>query len=132
MSDERIFLFGHEPNPPEVTVLARNSMPRYPAESVRDRPEEALAGLEETDLFVVRFGAGAIGFPDFPVADVPQHGAVPTFHETLACLQTFVAHPKFAGMIITEFKPDHAADEVALAVAVVRGISRAFAKETPG
>jgi hypothetical protein len=38
IKDERVVLFGYEPNPPEVGVLERHSMPRYAAEIVRAAP----------------------------------------------------------------------------------------------
>ena len=38
MPDDRIVLFGYEPNPPEMPVLERRSMPSYPAARVRGAP----------------------------------------------------------------------------------------------
>jgi arginase len=94
MEDAKILLFGYEPNPPEVGVLERRSMPRYPAASVRGRAEEAaseaLVLLEDSaDRFVVHFDVDVIDFVDFPVADVPQHNAGLTFRDTMACLSVF-------------------------------------------
>jgi arginase len=94
MEDAKILLFGYEPNPPEVGVLERRSMPRYPAASVRGRAEEAaseaLVLLEDSaDRFVVHFDVDVIDFVDFPAADVPQHNAGLTFRDTMACLSVF-------------------------------------------
>jgi arginase len=71
MDDERILLFGYEPNPPEVEVLEQRSMSRYPAASVRGRAEEAaseaLTLLEDsTERFVVHFDVDVIDFVDSP------------------------------------------------------------------
>jgi hypothetical protein len=45
--------------------------------------------------------------------DWPQQGL--TFAETLAALQVFCASPKLAGLVITEFNPDHDDQDGALA-----------------
>ena len=120
MADERIALFGYEPNPPEVGVLERRSMPRYPAEIIRDRPREAAAEAlarleEEAGQFVVHFDVDVIDFVDFPIADVPQHNAGLTFREAIACLEVFASSSHFGGLTITEFNPDHADEEGVLA-----------------
>jgi arginase len=137
MSDARIVLFGYEPNPPEMPVLERRSIPHYPADSVRGRPEdaaaEALALLEgSVGLFVVHFDVDVIDFVDFPVADVPQHNAGLTFEETIACLRTFAASPAFGGLVITEFNPDHADEKGELAAAFVRGVVGALRPASGG
>ena len=133
MEDERIVLFGYEPNPPEFGVLERRSMPRYPAEKVRRGPEEAaaeaLARVEgAAGSFVVHFDVDVIDFVDFPVADVPQHNAGLRFDEAIACLEVFVSSPKFAGLTITEFNPDHADEAGDLAAAFVREVAAALGK----
>ena len=137
MPDDRIVLFGYEPNPPEMPVLERRSMPRYPAARVRGRPEEAaaeaLARLEGTaDRFVVHFDVDVMDFVDFPVADVPQHNAGLTFEETLECLGTFAASPAFGGLVITEFNPDHADERGDLAAAFVRSVVAALRSANAG
>jgi arginase len=120
MEDERVVLFGYEPNPPEIGVLEQHSMLRYPAKIVRDRPREAAAEAlarleEEAERFVVHFDVDVIDFVDFPIADVPQHNAGLTFKEAIACLEVFASSPHFAGLTITEFNPDHADEEGVLA-----------------
>jgi arginase len=137
MEDEKIALFGYGRNEPEVETLARRSMPRYPVERVRQEPEraaaEALAYLEETaGPFVVYFDVDVIDFVDFPVADVPQINAVLTLREALACLGVFAASPKFAGLVLTEFNPDHADEEGEAAATLVWGVEDAVAgKKAP-
>jgi arginase len=131
MRYERIVLFGYEPNPPETSVLERRSMPRYPAERVRERPRavaaEALALLEGmTERFVVHFDVDVIDFLDFPVADVPQHNAGLRHEEAMACLAVFAASPAFAGLVVTEFNPDHADERGQLAATFVRDIAAAL------
>jgi arginase len=132
MDDERILLFGYEPNPPEVEVLEQRSMSRYPAASVRGRAEEAaseaLTLLEDsTERFVVHFDVDVIDFVDFPVADVPQHNAGLTFEEAIACLTAFAASPRFGGLVVTEFNPDHADEDGELAATFAEAMTGALA-----
>jgi arginase family enzyme len=69
---------------------------------------------------------------DPPEADVPQINAGLTFREALACLGVFAASPKFAGLILTEFNPDHTDEEGEAAAALVRGVVDAVAgKKAP-
>src|SRR5215204_6505347 len=137
MPDDRIVLFGYEPNPPEIPVLDRRSMPRYPAARVRGRPEEAaaeaLALLEGTaDRFVVHFDVDVMDFVDFPVADVRQHSAGLTVEEALECRGTFAAGPAFGGLVITEFNPDHADERGELAAAFFRSVVAALRSANAG
>jgi arginase len=96
MADERILLFGYETNPPEIGVLERRSMPRYPAASVRGRAEEAASEAlieDSAEQFVVHFDVDVIDFVDFPIADVPQINVGLTFEEAMACLTALAASP---------------------------------------
>ena len=134
MEDERIVLFGYEPNPPEIGVLEEHAMPRYPARVVRERPREAaseaLARVEEAaERFVVHFDVDVIDFVDFPIADVPQHNAGLTFRETIACLEVFAASSHFAGLTITELNPDHADEEGALAASFASEVAVALGQQ---
>ncbi len=133
MPDDSIVLFGYEPNPPEMEVLGRRSMPRYMVKTIRGRAgeaaTEALGYLEgKAERFVVHFDVDVIDFVGFPVADVPQHKAGLTFLETMSCLEVFTTSPSFGGLVITEFNPDHADEEGALAAAFVRGLAGALAQ----
>jgi arginase len=136
MEDAKIVLFGYEPNPPEIRVLERRSMPRYPAASVRGRAQEAateaLTLLEDSaERFVVHFDVDVIDFVDFPVADVPQHNAGLTFEETMACLMAFAANPGFGGLVVTEFNPDHADEDGELAATFAEALAGALAGTGP-
>ena len=134
MEDEKITLFGYSHNESEVETLARRSTPRYPVERVRHGSQkvaaEALAYLEETaETFVVHFHVYVIGFVDFPVAQI---NAGLTFREALARLGVFAASSKFAGLVITEFNPDHAEEEGEAAATLVREVVYAVAgKKAP-
>ena len=77
--------------------------------------------------FVIHFDVDVIDFLDFPIADVPQINAGLTFQEAIACLRVFVVSPKFAGLVITEFNPDHADEEGVLVTTFVQSIVNALA-----
>jgi arginase len=133
MADERIVLFGYEPNPPEGPALSRRRMPRWPAARVRGRPREA--AREALDLpegpaggkFVVHFDVDVVDFVDLSMADVPQHNSGLTFGEAMACLSAFAASPLFGGLVVTEFNPDHADEEGEVAAALAAGLASALA-----
>jgi arginase len=132
MGDERIALFGYEPNPPEMGVLQRRSMSRYPAKIIQGRAREAAAEVlarieEEAERLVVHFDVDVIDFVDFPIADVPQHNAGLTFREAMESLKVFTASPSFAGLTITEFNPDHADEEGTLASGFASEVATALA-----
>ena len=127
MPDANVALFGYSRNEPEVEVLSRRSMPRYPVDQVRAGPgkaaAEALACLEEaTRTFVVHFDVDVIDFVDLPVADVPQINAGLTFWEALACLEVFASSRRFVGLVVTEVNPEHADEEGETAMAIVQGL----------
>ena len=138
MPADRIVFFGYEPivgEPLEERVAERRGMARYPAERVREGPEEAaveaLGDLaSRAGRFVVHFDVDVIDFYDFPVADVPQHNAGLTFREAVSSLEIFARSPGFAGLVITEFNPDHADEEGELAATFVRAVADALAGRT--
>ena len=139
MPDDRVVYFGYEPvvgEPFEAEIAERRGMPRYPAEVVRGRAEEAAAealGYLEgrAGRFVVHFDVDVIDFVDFPVADVPQIKAGLTFRDAVACLSIFAGSPKFGGLVITEFNPDHADEEGELAAVFVREVADVLAGNAP-
>ncbi len=138
MPDYRIVYFGYEPvvgESFEGEIAERRGMVRYPAGRVRERPTqaatEALADLtSRAERFVVHFDVDVIDFFDFPVADVPQHGAGLTLQEAFSCLKVFAASPGFGGLVITEFNPDHADERGVLAAAFVLAVANALAGGT--
>jgi len=131
LTEDRIVYFGQdqgEPDDPESAVLARRLMYRYPAGRVRGRPRAAAAeALEHLEglagRFLVHFDVDAIDFVDFPAADVPQFNSGLTFTEAMESLGVFAASPRFGGLVVTEFNPDHADEEGALAAALAQGIA---------
>ena len=135
LAEEKILVFGYTPDlsyEEREEVLGHYAMPRFPVEKVRGRPHaaatEALTRLEAmAEHFVIHFDVDVIDFLDFPIADVPQINAGLTFQEAIACLRVFVVSPKFAGLVITEFNPDHADEEGVLVTTFVQSIVNALA-----
>lgn len=112
MPQENIVLFGYNPDagwidPGEAQRLDGCSMARLPIARIRGRTceaaGEALAQLEDKiDKLLVHFDVDVIDAAEFPVADVPHsHGL--GFQEAMDALSVFLKHPKFVGLVITEF-----------------------------
>jgi len=75
----------------------------------------------------VHFDVDAIDFVDFSAADVPQFNSGLTFAEAVESLGVFAASPRFGGLVVTEFNPDRADEEGALAAALAQGIADVLA-----
>jgi arginase len=81
---------------------------------------------------LVHFDVDVIDFFDLPVADVPQHNMGLTFAAAMAALTVLVGHPAFAGLIITEFNPDHGEPDGSTARTLAAGLAAALAGDPPG
>jgi arginase len=133
LDDDRVVLFGYTDYPgAEHDVLARRDLPRLPVEQVRGRPaeaaEEALALLgAAADRFLLHLDVDVVDFLDLPVADIPQHNDGLSFDDAMTCLAVFARHPGVAGLVITEFNPDHGAEDGSTADALARGLAGALA-----
>jgi arginase len=139
LADGRVLLFGYTDYPgAEHDVLVRRDLPRLPVERVRRRPaeaaEEALARLgEAAGRFLLHLDVDVVDFLDLPVADIPQHNDGLAFDEAMTCLATFARHPGLAGLVVTEFNPDHGAEDGSTADALARGLAAALAgRPAPG
>jgi arginase len=134
---QQIVAFGYTPGEPaeaERAILARHGITGFPDTTVQGRAEatalEARAAVEEkAERFVVHFDVDVVDFVDFPVADVPHMNSGLPLEEALTCLSIFAASPRFAGLVITEFNPDHDDEEGSLAAAFVRGVADALTEK---
>jgi arginase len=128
LGDERLLLFGYTDYPgAEHDVLVRRDLSGLPVERIHGRPdqaaEEALARVRASaDRFLVHLDVDVIDFLDLPVADIPLHNAGLAFDEAMACLAVFARHEGLAGLTITEFNPDHGAEDGSTADALVGGL----------
>jgi arginase len=112
---EKIVLFGYNPkenNKPELELLEKLKIKNYSLEDIGrkgiEAANEALKYLEKNSKkFLVHLDVDVIDFTDLPVADVPQYSQGMMFKEVVNCLSVFASNPKFGGLVITEFNPDH-------------------------
>jgi arginase len=69
---------------------------------------DALAHIErQAGRFLIHFDVDVIDCMDCPIADVPQFNTGLTLESVCAALRHFVASPRLAGLVLTEFNPDH-------------------------
>jgi arginase len=128
LRDDQLLLFGYTDYPgAEHEVLVRRDLAGLPAKRIRGRPEQAaeqaLARLGAAgDRFLVHLDLDVVDFFDLPVADIPLHNAGLTFDEAMRCLAVFARHEGLAGLTITEFNPDHGAEDGSTTDALVRGL----------
>ena len=134
MAEENIALFGYNTEAGwidaiETQVLASCQMMKYPSTqilgTVKESAKEALTKLEsKVESILVHFDVDVIDADDFPAGDVlHNHGL--RFDDTMAALSVFVASPKFAGLVITEFNVDRDTDG-SLARRLVESIAEAL------
>jgi arginase len=137
LRDDRVLLFGFTDGPgAEQEVLLRRDLPRLPVDQVCGRPraaaEEALARVgAAADGFLLHFDVDVVDYLDLPIADVPQHNDGLTFDEAMACLAVFARHDGLGGLTITEFNPDHGAEDGSTTEELVRGLVGALAGRPP-
>jgi arginase len=104
-----------EPAPVEQEILDRHGIIGLTAGQIRGRPDPATAQARElvegrASQFLLHFDVDAIDFVEFPVADVPNINAGLSYADAMASLRAFTASPNFAGLVVTEFNPDHDPD----------------------
>ena len=93
-----------------------------------DRHRKALARVRASaDRFLVHLDVDVVDFFDLPVADIPLHNEGLTFDEAMRCLTVFVRNKGLAGLTITEFNPDHGAEDGSTTDTLVRGLVGALA-----
>jgi arginase len=133
LRDDRLLLFGFTDYPgAEHDVLVRRDLAGLSVEQIGGRPrqaaEEALARVRASaDRFLLHFDVDVVDFLDLPVADIPLHNAGLTFDEAMTCLAVFARDEGLAGLTITEFNPDHGAEDGSTADALVHGLVGAIA-----
>ena len=131
LSEEDIALFGYDVgsgwiDPPELEVLDRSSMWKFPLADVRTdtigAATRALHRLEErSDAFVVHFDVDVM---DFPAVDVPHPDGLDP-ESAFAALAILVAAPKCAAIVVTELNADLDTDGIH-ARRLVRGLAEAL------
>ena len=112
LPEEDVVLFGYDEgsgwvDPPEIELLGRSRMHKYPLHGVRGDPiasaHDALRGLEvRAEAIVVHFDVDVM---DFPAVDVSHPGGLDC-DSAFAALRVFVASPRCAGVVVTELNAD--------------------------
>ena len=144
LTPDRVCFFGQSSRSPDAagaTVEDRTlgSLPsqKFGAAEVARAPSaaagEAISVVTAgTDRFLVHFDVDVIDFFDLPVADVPQHNTGLTFAAAMAAPTVLVGHPAFAGLIITEFNPDHGEPDGSTARTLATGLAAALGRRSAG
>ena len=138
LTPDQVCFFGQSSRSPDaagatVEDRALGSLPsrkfgaadvaRDPSAAAREATSQVAAS---TNRFLVHFDVDVIDFFDLPVADVPQHNTGLTFAAAMAALTVLVGHPAFAGLIITEFNPDHGEPDGSTARTLATGLAAAL------
>jgi arginase len=134
MDPEDVVMFGYNPESPwidaaETLALEKRRMLNYPLARISGNAgvaaRQALAQLgDRTDSVLVHFDVDVIDFDDFPAGDVPHHQGL-AFDEAMTALRVFLASPKFAGLVITEFNANRDPEGI-LARRLVEGVAEAL------
>jgi len=131
VSEPHLAFFGYNVasgfvDPPELAALERSAALRYPIEQIRNDPlasaREALGALESrVQRILVHFDVDA---SDIPAVDALHRGALP-FGSSVEALKVFLASPKCAGLVVTEFNPRLDPDG-SLALQLATGLAEAL------
>ena len=121
------------PQEPEDEFLRRHEIAGYAIDEIdADFPgtlETAARRLDQLGRpFVIHFDVDVHDFVDFPVADVPEYNSGLTFEQSMTVLGRSVQLPSFAALVVTEFNPDHAGEDGALARKLVRGLASVMSR----
>ena len=111
LEESHLLYFGYNQSaggidPPEFSALERSASLRYPVEAIREDPlaaaSEALSALESrVERILVHFD---VDVTDTPAVDVVHPNAL-TLDTAASTLELFLASPKCAGLVVTEFNP---------------------------
>ncbi len=137
LPEEQIALFGYDAesgwiDPPEIEILERSRMSKYPLARVRLDPsataQEALLDLESrSDGILVHFD---IDVMDLPAVDVPHpRGLDP--ESAFAALRVLVGAPGCVGIVVTELNVDQDPDGSQTAL-LVEGLVEALGTRKEG
>jgi arginase len=120
-----------EPLAPEQDFLARHDISGYPISSLKGRVAEAAAEARShresiAARFLVHFDIDVIDFSQFPAADVLQPKKGMTLEDAFGALRIFCVSPKFGGLVVTEFNPDHDDKNGTFAQQLIQGLAQAL------
>jgi len=110
LQESHLVYFGYNVSaggidPPELSALERSAALRFPVDIVREDPiaaaNEAVEALEgRVERILVHFD---LDVADTPAVDAHSNGL--PLESTIEVLMVFMASPKCAGLVVTEFNP---------------------------
>lgn len=133
LTADHVCFFGYADD--EEDLHGRVPSWRFPAASVAPDPA-ASAGLALSALtsvvgrFVVHLDVDVVNFLDLPAADVPQYRGL-TLDQVMSAVAVMTRHPGFAGLVLTEFNPDHGEPDGSTARRLAAAVAAALGSGQP-
>lgn len=131
LTADQVCFFGYADD--EEDVHRRVPSWRFPVASVApDPPAAARLALDTvtsvTSRFIVHLDVDVVNFLDLPAADVPQYRGL-TLAQVTSAVTVMVRHPGFAGLVLTEFNPDHGEPDGSTARRLAAAVAAVFTPE---
>ncbi|SDT72187.1 arginase family protein [Jiangella sp. DSM 45060] len=128
LTADQVCFFGYADD--EEDVHGRVPSWRFPVASVAPDPPAAarlaLAAVTSvTSRFVVHLDVDVVNFLDLPAADVPQYRGL-TLAQVTSAVTVMAGHPGFAGLVLTEFNPDHGEPDGSTAGRLAEAVAAVF------
>jgi arginase len=133
LTADHVCFFGYADD--EEDLHGRVPSWRFPAASVAPDPA-ASAGLalsaltSVVDRFVVHLDIDVVNFLDLPAADVPQYRGL-SLDQVMGAVAVMARHPGFAGLVLTEFNPDHGEPDGSTARRLAAAVAAALGSGQP-
>lgn len=129
-----VFLFSYDPEQAtdhERGVIGRRGLKSTTVEKVASAPDgtatRALAEMETRfDRLIVHFDVDTVDFTDLPLSENTRRNAGLPFDAAMRALGTLLGSEKLAAVTVTEFNPDHGAEDGSTAEALADGLARAL------
>ncbi|MGF1473604.1 MAG: arginase family protein [Rubrobacteraceae bacterium] len=136
LEDDAVFLFSYGPEQAtrwEREVMERRGLKKLPVGEVADDPEGAATrALEEMerrfDRLLVHFDVDTVDFTDLPLSENTGRNEGLPFDVAIRALGTLLESERLVGVTVTEFNPDHGAEDGSTAGALANGITRALSR----
>ncbi|RIQ21884.1 arginase family protein [Jiangella rhizosphaerae] len=135
LTADHVCFFGYADD--EEDVHGRVPSWRFPVAAVAPDPPAAArlalsAVTSVADRFVVHLDVDVVNFLDLPAADVPQYRGL-TLDQVVRAVSVMTQHPGFAGLVLTEFNPDHGEPDGSTARRLAEAVATVLARhETLG
>jgi arginase len=136
LEDGDVFLFSYGPEQAtewERGVIERRGLKGIPVGEVAAHPEgmaaRALAEMEpRSDRLLVHFDVDTVDFTDLPLSENTGRNEGLPFGTAVRALRVLLGSEKLAAVPVTEFNPDHGAEDGSTTEALAEGLARAFSR----